>query len=357
MNAANIIETVNISHKIIWQPWAVSYFFFIGIAISAALLSLMWTLFQRPGWQSAGRMAVLVMLIDAIVAPVALVADLHQPGRFWHFYTHFTAWSWMSWGSFFLPIFVTVALIYGWVCLRTQTAEGQRLPAIIKPLAIVLGVMALLVALYTGAEVMVLKSRPLWNSYFLPWLYLFSGFAAAAGLSLLFKSIYDANDLTAGRKLARTLSGFSLLTLLTLLLWILSGVSSISVTAQRALQVVQGNAHWQTLGISLLVLFAIPALFGGFMQRGWLLTLSGLIAVTGAWVLRWVIFMDGQLIPKTGAGEYHYALPMGSDGVLGIVGIFGLWVFVAIIVTSYFLPDSDEKEPVNHSPLTQETLS
>jgi len=351
MSTANIIETVNISHEVIWQPWAVSYFFFIGLAVCAALLSLMWTVFRRAGWESAGRMSVVVMLTCAIVAPVALVADLHQPGRFWHFYTHFTSWSWMSWGAFFLPLFVVLALIYGWICLRTQTTEGERLPAIIKPLGLLLGVMALLVALYTGEEVMVLKSRPMWHTYALPFLYFFSGFVGAAGLSLLFKAIYEPNEINSGRKLARTLSLFSFLTLLVLGGWVYLGMSGMSDTAQRAMAVMQQSTHWKMLGVSLAVLFGIPLLIGLFMKRGWFLALVGLVGVVAAWLLRWVIFMDGQLIPKTGAGEYTYQLPMGSEGILGIVGIFGLWLFIAIVVTSFFFGSSTTKNTISNPDL------
>ena len=39
---------------------------------------------------------VLTLAIGAIVGPLALTGDLHQPGRAWHFYAHITPWSWMS---------------------------------------------------------------------------------------------------------------------------------------------------------------------------------------------------------------------------------------------------------------------
>lgn len=337
MSTANIIETVNISHEIAWQPWAVSYFFFIGIAVAAALLSLMWTLFRRSGWETAGRMNVLVLLSTAIVAPIALIADLHQPGRFWHFYTNFTSWSWMSWGSFFLPAFISLAVIYSWICLRTQSNEGERLPAVIKPLAILLAIAAILVALYTGEEVMVVKARPMWHSYALPFVYFFSGFVGAAGLAVLFKTIYEPNELDSGRKLARSMALFSFLTLAVLATWLYLGFTGMSETAQQTFAVINDKAHWQMLGIALATLFGIPFVIGLVMKRGWFLALTGLLGVAGVWLIRWIIFIDGQLIPKTGAGEYSYHLPLGSEGILGIAGVFGLWLFVAIVITSFFL--------------------
>jgi tetrathionate reductase subunit C len=39
-------------------------------------------------------------------------------------------------------------------------------------------------------------------------------------------------------------------------------------------------------------------------------------------------------VPKTGAGFYEYALPAGPDGLMGIVGTAGLWLFLLILMTA-----------------------
>ena len=44
--------------------------------------------------------------------------------------------------------------------------------------------------------------------------------------------------------------------------------------------------------------------------------------------------IDGQTVPKTGAGFYVYALPAGSDGLLGILGTAGLWLFLLLVITA-----------------------
>ncbi len=343
MNVPNIIETVNITHEIAWQPWAVSYFFFVAIALGAALTSLMWTLLHRPGWQGAGRIAILVMISAAIVSPVALLADLHQPGRFWHFYTSFTPWSWMSWGAFFLPAFVGLALVYGWLTLRPDLPEWAQLgsrdfSALIVPLALVVATLALLVALYSGSEVMVVKSRPLWNSYTLLGFYFFSGVAASAGLGLLVNAILAENGIderrAASAALGRVMALFSLLTLLTGTLWLLMGIRGGASPEARAFEVIAASPHWQLVGWWLLASFGLSAIFGIYARHVQLGALLGLVTLSGAWLLRWAVFINGQLIPKTGAGFYDYSLPMGPDGALGIAGVFGLWLAVVIVTTS-----------------------
>ena len=62
--------------------------------------------------------------------------------------------------------------------------------------------------------------------------------------------------------------------------------------------------------------------------------LTGLIAVHSAWMFRWTVFIGGQSVPKTGAGFYEYALPAGPDGLMGIVGTAGLWLFLLILMTA-----------------------
>ena len=83
-----IAEVLSQPQAVSWLPWAVQYFFFIGIAACAALLACVWR--WRGGDNAAHleRMALFIGLTCAITAPLALTADLHQTARFWHFYAY-----------------------------------------------------------------------------------------------------------------------------------------------------------------------------------------------------------------------------------------------------------------------------
>ena len=87
-----------------WLPWAVQYFFFIGMAACAALFAcvLHW---RKKETANLENLTLLIALTCAITAPLALTADLHQTARVWHFYAYPTPWSWMPWGALFLPLF------------------------------------------------------------------------------------------------------------------------------------------------------------------------------------------------------------------------------------------------------------
>lgn len=91
-----IEEALAHPQDISWLPWAVQYFFFIGIAACAALFAcyLHW---RKKDAATEENRALLIAITCAITAPLALTADLHQTARVWHFYAWPTPWSWMPW--------------------------------------------------------------------------------------------------------------------------------------------------------------------------------------------------------------------------------------------------------------------
>lgn len=52
----------------------------------------------------------------------------------------------------------------------------------------------------------------------------------------------------------------------------------------------------------------------------------GVGLAASAWAFRWALFMGVQGVPKFGAGLYLYHMPLGGDGLLGMLGVAGLCV-------------------------------
>jgi tetrathionate reductase subunit C len=96
---------------------------------------------------------------------------------------------------------------------------------------------------------------------------------------------------------------------------------------------VSGHEAWKftALWLGAATLLPIALLWFKPCGLGWLV---GPLGLHIAWMLRWTVFIGGQTIPKTGAGLYAYHLPLGHDGLLGIAGTLGLWLFVAIVLTT-----------------------
>ena len=61
--------------------------------------------------------------------------------------------------------------------------------------------------------------------------------------------------------------------------------------------------------------------------------------------------MEVQTIPKFDAGPYPYSLPMGSSGLLGILGMLGLWIALAMLASELVQPKrnhNDDTTLTNH---------
>lgn len=350
---SQIIEVLNVTRETAWLPWAVQYFFLIGLSYGSFMLTLPYFVFGRAQHEKLGRLALLGALVCGLTAPVALLADLHGPGRFLNFYLHFQPQSWMSWGSFFIPVYLIGLLLYAWLVLRGDFAvQGQDGDAFLTRLyrlagqggaaprmaisaaALLTLVGAVLVALYTGMEVMAVHARPLWNTPFLPMQFAATAFAGAIGLSLLFNRFVGDHDPQLEIGLNRLLV-LALAVVLTLGGgWLFVSMSGISPSHSTALSQVAGMPQWQLTAVWAVLATILPMVLAIWRPASSGL-ITGLIAVHSAWMMRWTIFIGGQSIPKTGAGLYDYHLPLGGDGLLGIVGTLGLWIALLVLMVDY----------------------
>ncbi len=328
----DIIELLTPAYEAAWLPWAVQYFFLIGIAATSALLAA-WLAFGHTGSERERLLpaAVTVLAVAVIAAPVSLLADLHQPGRFWHFYAHPTPWSWMSLGAFLLPAFVLLSLAFValWWLRRT---------ALLRTTAVLLALSAISILVYTGGEMMVIRARPLWNTVFLPINLALTGALGSLGAVLLvarwLPQGLDDLPLALVRRLAQ---GVSLALVLVALAWALSGALGAAPSFTEAAALFEDFGAWK---LAMLGSVAGGLLLLVLIWRQWrepacaLQTLVlALAMLTAAWVFRWIVFMAVQTVPKFGAGLYLQAVPWGSDGVLGMAGVFGLVAALIALAT------------------------
>lgn len=347
----SIVETFNVTREVAWLPWAVQYFFLIGLSYGAFLVSLPGIACRRPGWEGISRLALLAAVVCGLTAPVALAADLHQPGRFWRFYAHLTASSWMSWGAFFIPLYVGGLLLYAWLAFRpllqrhadeggafARTARmlaygGHESRGALNAAAVIALVGAALVALYSGMEVMAVRARPLWHTPLLPLHLLATAIAGGLGMTLLLNRFRPGKFERDGtRRLARALALAELAILLLGVAWLVLAVSGVSTEHAALLQQVAASTEWQIAGSWALVATVVTLLFA--WKRPGTGLVIGLLALDSSWMARWTLFIGGQELPKTGAGYYHYDVPFGYDGFLGMLATAGLWVFLFVALTT-----------------------
>ncbi|VEI78008.1 tetrathionate reductase subunit C [Mannheimia haemolytica] len=339
---------------IVWLPWIVHYFFFVGVAATAVFTAVLFAKKQgqnacvlnvgsangpegaseqcsrvKPtAWELA---AVTVALIGSIVAPVALTADLHQPSRILHFYTDFAWWSPMAWGAIILPLFSVAVAGYFVLALahHTQPNLPKWLAWLHLPILKNQGLLwafrlfAALTAVgiigYTVLETYQTGTRALWHSAWLLPIMLFSAWAVAFGLTqAVCKMLFHPQTNTGlWTKLCLILTALSLI-----------GLAFSSETAQRDFALLfNGSITAYLVGI-----FWLIALICNFSAKNYRLQCLRVLALIAfGWLLRWVLVIQVQTIAKTNAlqNPYHFDWT-AVDGGLGIVSIFGLTVLVTV---------------------------
>lgn len=326
--------------EIAWLPWAVQYFFFIGLACGSIMIAV-WLRWRDP--QNSSRLelaAVSLAVVSGTVAPMALSADLHQPARIWHFYAYFTPWSWMSLGSLFLPLFTLLVVSYFILLLRGQL-RAKSLPLWarwlqfrpawcedkwLRGVALATLLSAFSILLYTGREVSVLRAQPLWYSLWLPWLLLLTAIQAVPPLL----AYWLRQEPQWQPRLARYQAVSLLLLCLSALGWWLDGsrssVALHSLATQGAVWLWTGIAF---VGLTLLLLaLAWRARIQALGSNG--LRVQCVAALLLCWGVRWMLLMQTQTLPKFNVLTNPYVLPLGSEGLLAILGTLGLWIALII---------------------------
>ncbi|MFZ7199921.1 NrfD/PsrC family molybdoenzyme membrane anchor subunit [Avibacterium avium] len=324
---------------IAWLPWAVSYFFFIGLALCSALIACYLHFGVKSYQIQVELMALFVALSFAIVAPIALTADLHQPGRVWHFYAYFANWSWMAWGSIFLPVFMLSLTGYIFFLIRqlpqrpTQSwlawiysgdLNNQLCCQIFRILTII---SSILILLYTTMEVYNVAARSLWHQPWLIPLILFSAFPSA--LILIHLAIY----LATGESIAISMKAVILFCLILLGLTVLA-INFYSDATHYDLLLLWMHrpiTHF-TLGI-----WGITVILTVLSDRHLLLQVSLLIfSLSLTLLVRWVLLLEVQTIAKYNALMNPYYFTWSTDYGLGMLSVLGLWITISIILWQIF---------------------
>ncbi|MCR9533709.1 MULTISPECIES: NrfD/PsrC family molybdoenzyme membrane anchor subunit [Vibrio] len=374
----NITEVLVQPQAMAWLPWAVQYFFYIGSAYAAAILFLIALLFEQHTSHRLRAALVLTMAIGAIVGPLALTGDLHQPGRAWHFYAHITPWSWMSLGSLFLPVFSGLAVVTAWLYLRQDLINLRNQPGKVLPLISKLSLgdwalsrramlmvsaitvlSGLTIAVYTGAEIAVVKSHSLWHQPASPILWFVTAFMGAVGFALLIWLLLPSQSkiLTSGdtHLLKKSVVISGVLTLILLPVWA-SNNSAFSLYSRE---------QW-IQNIALLTLVILGSIIFAFMtmrdakssttsriHRVMGSLCLSLITLASAWLIRWFTIMEVQTIAKFDAGLYPYQLTMDGNGWIGIIGMLGLWLALALLGSELVQPKQNIEAKASSLTLTE----
>lgn len=346
-----IRELLTLPQEIAWLPWAVQYFFFIGIAASASVIAVILRLWKKGQYRELELVIIGIGVTAAIVGPIALLADLHQPGRFFNFYTQMAPWSWMWIGAIFVPLFVVFILLQFLLLLRENTTKegtykwfralhwGALNPTKWLPMtSIGLFIVSFMILLYTGKEVNVLKSQPIWFTSWLPWVLFFTAFQAVPMCAKTWcawsSKWVQRGDYTA------ILSRFQLIGLIGVAVCLVGWATNNTPAGAAFRDLPNKGSVWFTIGLSIFLYWAVLMLYTlvnlnkRIVNSRWVDLLLALGSLSLAWTIRWAILMQSQTLPKYNVVINPYHLDWGFSGFLGILSTFGLWLTLVIIVWS-----------------------
>lgn len=374
-----IVEIVGRDPEVAWTLLIPQYFFFTGVSAAAFLISSLTYAFGDKRFERIAGLSLIVALTVLLAAPLNLIADLGQPGRFYSLLFRLHGTSPMSWGVFLLstyPLLIAVEMLFAFragFARRAEAAAGWRhdlwrVLALGRPevtaeteardhrMSRTLGIvgipMALAVHGYTGYILGVVAARPLWHTPLMPIVFLVSAMVSGVALMLLLGwMLVRRRDGSPDRplldRLAVLLGWMIVADLLLRGFWYSIGFAYAGEAGQRVAGRLFG-AHWvETVLIELGLTLALPAVvvFVPTLRRRLPLLLSAAaLTVAGVWFFRWTTVIGGQEIPRLGPASPNYVPEVWGRGIAAVVANWALWVFLMIVVT-WVVPWRGEESP------------
>ncbi len=352
-------------------PWGLGvtfYVYFIGLSAGAFLVSSLVYVFEMKQFERIGRLAVFTALVTLVIALLSIWPDIGHMDRVWHIFAYPNIKSPMAVITWLYAAYFVLLLCELWFLLRRDLITGASAPGlqgtlcgllalgsrdvsgdsalrdrrVVKALATVGIVMAIMFHGGVGTLFGVVAARPHWHSALYPLHFLLVALVSGGALLVFASSIFAEGWKRNGetvRALGRIVLGLLLLDLLFQLSeWLIAFRGGIpSHTA--SLSLILGGPFWWIFWIwQGLLGTGVPLLLLVLPTRHdprWV-ALAGLLIATGYFGLRLNIVIPGLAIEEIAGLSEAIAssrmapsyFPSVSESLLGawVVG-FGLLLF------------------------------
>ncbi len=274
-------------HDVSWHSAYAIYFFVVGILAGLSFLS--YGSWLTPALRPLREKAAYISVVLLGVGGALLIADLSQPLRFLNtlnpFYMHFT--SPLAWGALNITAFGICSVLY---ILALRKGDEQRG----KLLALVTAALALGLPIYTGFDLSVHQSRPVWNTPVMPVLFVALAIASGSAVGSL---LAGSNE--AAQRVLREYMLWSTAAVGVVLVAILGTTNYGGSAEEMTFQILtSGSMGMIFVGLGILAGIAAPVALMllapvGRPQQGTLM-ISALLILVGSAALRYAILMAPQ---------------------------------------------------------------
>ncbi|MEW5888734.1 MAG: NrfD/PsrC family molybdoenzyme membrane anchor subunit [Pseudomonadota bacterium] len=274
-------------HDVSWHASYAVYFFVIGIC--AGLFFFSFLSWHKEVFRPLRARAAYLSFALLVVGGLLLISDLSQPLRFLYilnpFYLHLT--SPLAWGGLNIVSFGIVSVLYLVALRRNNEALGKSMAAVGALLALGLPV-------YTGFDLTVHQSRPIWNTPLMP--VLFVAMAVVSGAAVAsFLVLRDAAALRMLRQYMLWSAGAVGVMLVSLL-----GTTAYGGAAEELAYVVltTGAMGLVFVGLGLIAGTAAPIalMLAPFGRQQVALVVSAVLILVGGAALRYALLMGPQIV-------------------------------------------------------------
>ncbi|WP_434512078.1 NrfD/PsrC family molybdoenzyme membrane anchor subunit [Desulfitobacterium sp. AusDCA] len=379
----SIVHFFDTQHQIYWGLLIALYFYYTGMSAGSFILTSLGTVFGIEKYKKVSKVGVIMAIVLLAFAPLHLLFDLAQPGRFLNLFIHVNPTSAMSWGVYLLILYPVDLIIYAWYMFRqdminglskggfkasfysflllgkkdmTQVAKDNDLKK--QKIFGTLGVpLALLVHGYTGFILGNVQARTIWHTPLMPIIFLMSAMVSGTGLFIIVLMLVEkfkfgrlGDDIKALiSDIANLMKWFilvdgSLMVIYFIVLWYSneSGYASAYFLLH--------NDGWSFLGLENILGMLVPFLImftKKARQNMFLVVLSSILTIIGVLAMRINLVIGGQKLPLTGSKIIEY-VASGRD-IAVILGIAA----ATVVVLSFFYsvlpmnrPGAQEKESI-----------
>lgn len=158
--------------------WMIVAYFFLGGLSAGTFIFAVATTHWKSELGELGRLPAFLAPLILMTGLLILLLDLGQPFRAWRLFLSFNPRSALSWGVWFLNIFLAIGVLHALALFTGKTEAARKLGNVGIPFAV-------LVAGYTGILLNQAHGRPLWHSALLPLLFLNGGVISGTALGLI----------------------------------------------------------------------------------------------------------------------------------------------------------------------------
>ncbi|MHB1404424.1 MAG: NrfD/PsrC family molybdoenzyme membrane anchor subunit [Desulfitobacteriaceae bacterium] len=307
-----LIQSVNPS------PWKVLiplYFYFTGLSAGSFILSSLSTVFGMKKFKPLALPSAIAAIVLLVLAPTTLILDLGQPLRFLNVLNpaNFNATSPISYGSWLLTLYPIATLIYIWIMVKPEAADGviaSRRDRNLKIMGVITIPLALSVHAYTGFVFGVVKAKALWNTALMPGYFLTSAILSGIGLLVIVYLILSARKKEKpDPQLLKSLANMMIGVIVLDLFWVISMWLVMGMGTEAARLAINLELHDSLYLFGEIVAGMILPLLILLQPRlrsrpGWLAAVAVLV-LFGVFVMRYTLVFTGIEASTLGTLMFH----------------------------------------------------